>query len=186
MPASDPAMLGRAPDPIGEVLFENRKIEAAVDRLAREIEHQVGDRELILVAVLDGALIFAADLLRRLPGRTRLATVRASSYRGARTAPEDLEIHIPDVDLTGQHVLLVDDIVDTGRTLQQLQAALLTHRPASLQTCVLLDKPSRREVAVTVDWVGFTVPDRFVIGYGLDWDGWFRDLPYIAALDLPA
>jgi hypoxanthine phosphoribosyltransferase len=156
-------------------------IAGAVDRLAADITARHGHRELTVVAIMDGALVFAADLLRRLPMTTRLATLRASSYRSGQQSPGKLVLddHLPEV--RGRHVLLVDDIVDTGHTLDRIRAGLLALKPASLEICVLLDKPSRRQVQVPVDWVGLEIPDRFVVGYGLDDDGRHRSLRCIAA-----
>jgi len=160
-------------------------IARAVDHLAAGITARHGQRELMLVAIMDGALVFAADLLRRLPMTTRLATIRASSYRSGRHAPGTLVVDDQLPKVRGRHVLLVDDIVDTGRTLDRIRSALLDQEPASLEICVLLDKPSRRQIQVPVEWIGLEIPDRFVVGYGLDDDGRHRSLPCIAAA-LPA
>jgi hypoxanthine phosphoribosyltransferase len=156
-------------------------IAGAVDRLAAAITARHGHRELMLVAIMDGALVFAADLLRRLPMTTRLATLRASSYRAGRHVPGTLMVEDQLPEVRGRHVLLVDDIVDTGRTLDHIRSALLALEPAGLEICVLLDKPSRRQVQVPVDWIGLEIPDRFVVGYGLDDNGRHRSLPCIAA-----
>lgn len=174
---------GHLPPPDGlEILVPAARIADAVDRLAADLSGRYGGREITLVAVLDGALIFAADLLRRLPVRTRLATMRASSYRDGATRPGPLRLSPDAPDLAGRHVVVVDDIVDSGRTLARIRREIQALEPASLRACVLLDKPDRREVPVTVEWVGMAIPDRFVVGYGLDHDGRYRSLPYIAAL----
>ena len=164
-----------------EELHGPAAIARAVDRLAAGITARHRSRELMVVAVLDGALVFAADLLRLLPMTTRLATLRASSYRtpDQRSGNLVMETLLPDV--AGRHVLLVDDIIDTGRTLARIRSRLLAQEPASLEICVLLDKPSRRQISVPVEWIGLAVPDRFVVGYGLDDDGRHRNLPCIAA-----
>ncbi len=134
-----------------------------------------------MVAVLDGALVFAADLLRHLAMPTRLATIKASSYRGDTRSPGALRVLPGLPEVAGRHVVLVDDIVDTGHTLARIQNLLHAGQPASLDTLVLLDKPSGRQVQVQVDAVGLQVPDRFVVGYGLDDNGLYRNLPCIAA-----
>jgi len=169
------APLPTRPSPPGEILFSESTILGTVDRLAEAIGRAHAGHELCLVAVLEGALIFAADLLRRLRLRTRLATVRASSYRGPSRQASSLQEEWIEPDIRGRHVLLVDDILDTGRTLDRIRRRFLKLEPARLEICVLLDKPSR--------FTGLTVPDRFVVGYGLDYDGRYRNLPYIAALE---
>jgi hypoxanthine phosphoribosyltransferase len=169
--------------PPGEILFSQATILGTVDRLAEAIGRTHAGHELCLVAVLEGAMIFAADLLRRLRLRTRLATVRASSYRGTSREPSSLQQEWIEPDIRGRRVLLVDDILDSGRTLDRIRRRFLELEPSRLEICVLLDKPSRRVVEVPVEFTGLTVPDRFVVGYGLDYDGRYRNLPYIAALD---
>jgi hypoxanthine phosphoribosyltransferase len=169
--------------PPGEILFSQATILGTVDRLAEAIGRTHAGHELCLVAVLEGAMIFAADLLRRLRLRTRLATVRASSYRGTSREPSSLQQEWIEPDIRGRRVLLVDDILDSGRTLDRIRRRFLELEPSRLEICVLLDKPSRRIVEVPVEFTGLTVPDRFVVGYGLDYDGRYRNLPYIAALD---
>ena len=182
--ASSPRTRGAADLPAGaRVLFDRDAIRAAVDRLGADVRATYGDDPLTVVAVLHGALVFTADLIRRLDMPVQLETVTARSYRGDATTPGDLELRLEDAaHLTGRHVLVVDDILDTGRTLARLTTALETHRPASLRRAVLLDKPSRRVEPVTAEFVGLEVPDLFVVGYGLDHDGRWRNLPDIHAL----
>jgi hypoxanthine phosphoribosyltransferase len=168
-----------------EAIHEAPAIARAVDRLAAGITARHRDHELVVVAILDGALIFAADLLRRLPLTTRLATLKASSYRSGSQKPGVLHLDALEPDVAGRHVLLVDDIIDTGQTLNRIRTRLLDQAPASLESCVLLDKPSRREIDVPVEWIGLEIPDRFVVGYGLDHDGRHRSLSCIAAAVRP-
>lgn len=165
----------------GAILFHADQIAAAVDRLAADIAPRYAGLELTVVVVLDGALIFAADLLRRLPVPTRVETVKVTSYAAER--PAEVQFLAGPPVLGGRHLLIVDDILDSGRTLAALRARLLRERPASLRACVLLDKPSRRQIDVPIEWRGLEVPDCFVIGYGLDYDGRYRNLPSIARLD---
>jgi hypoxanthine phosphoribosyltransferase len=169
--------------PGSQVLFTGAQIAAAVDRLAGEIRAVYGDEELTVVAVLHGGLVFAADLMRRLDMPVRLGVVLASSYRGPSTEPGELQVQFnPELQLRGRHVLLLDDILDTGRTLMRLRDELRMHGPRSLRLAALLDKPSRRVVPLHADFVGFSIPDVFVVGYGLDWNERWRNLPDIVAL----
>jgi len=181
-----PAGTGWAPPelpPGARLLVGPDEIQRTVDRLGQELRATYTDGELTLVVVLQGALVFAADLLRRLTLPVRLETVNARSYVGAARSPGALQLALADLGaIEGRHVLVVDDILDTGRTLAALLAALQLRRPASLRSIVLLDKPARRQVALRADFTGMTVPDAFVVGYGLDHDGLHRNLPCLAAL----
>jgi hypoxanthine phosphoribosyltransferase len=166
-----------------QVLFTGEEILRAVDRLAAEVSAVYGDEELVVIAVLHGGLVFAADLIRRLDLPLRLGVVLASSYRGDATSPGELQLLLePTADVAGRHVLLVDDILDTGRTLTHLRAQLLARGPRSLRIAALLDKPSRRVVPIEADFRGLVIPDLFVVGYGLDWNERWRNLPDIVAL----
>ena len=128
-------------------------------------------------------MFFLADLVRALPGRSTMDFIAVSSYAGGTTSSGEVRM-LKDVDrgLQDRHVIVVEDIVDTGLTLNYLQGILRTRGPRSLRTACLLSKPSRRQVDVTVDYVGFTIDDQFVVGYGLDFDEHYRQLPYIGVL----
>jgi hypoxanthine phosphoribosyltransferase len=183
MSAGPPTATRALRPPGSEVLFTGSQIAVAVERLADEVRAVYGDEELTVVAVLHGGLVFAADLLRRLDMPVRLGVVLASSYRGATTQPGELHVQFqPQLELRGRHVLLLDDILDTGRTLMRLRDELSMHGPRSLRLATLLDKPGRRVVPLQADFVGFTIPDLFVVGYGLDWNERWRNLPDIVAL----
>jgi hypoxanthine phosphoribosyltransferase len=174
----------RDPRPAGSrVLYSGEQIRATVERLAREIRAVYGDEELTLVVVLHGGLVFAADLMRHLDMPLRVGVVLASSYRGTATTPGTLDVHLlPSLDLAGRHVLLLDDILDTGRTLARLRDEIRALGPRSVRLVALLDKPSRRAVPLQADFTGFRIPDVFVVGYGLDWNERCRNLPDIVAL----
>ena len=166
-----------------QMLFTGEEIREAVERLSRAIRATYGREELTVVAVLHGGLVFAADLMRRLDMPVRLGVALASSYRGGATEPGDLQVQMhPGLDVAGRHVLLVDDIFDTGRTLQRLRDELHAQGARSVRLATLLDKPSRRVVPLHADFTGFTIPDLFVVGYGLDWNERYRNLPDIVAL----
>lgn len=169
------------------VLISEDAIRARVDALAAQLSRDyAGVDELVLVGVLRGAFIFLADLSRRLTVPCRVDFVALSSYdrntvsSGAVRLVMDLR-----VDVSGKHVLIVEDIVDSGHTLAYLAALLRARGPASLKTCALTVKPARLQVPVTLDYVGFEIPDKWVVGYGLDHRDRHRTLPYIAVLDDP-
>lgn len=160
-------------------------IATRVAELAAQIDHDYeGADRLILIGVLKGSFIFLADLARRLRIARRIEFISVSSYGSKESEQGDAVRLIMDVrhDIGGEHVLLVEDIVDTGRTLGYLQRLLEARRPASLKTCTLLHKPQRTAERVTIDYLGFTIPDVWVVGYGLDYAERHRALPYIAQL----
>ena len=172
-----------APRP-GRVLVAEEEIRARVAELGRAITRDYAGTNPVLVGILQGAVPFVADLMRGLPIDLTVDFLRASSY-GAGTSSSGTVRIVADlsIDITGRHELIVDDIIDTGLTLAALKRTLEARRPQSLRTCVLLDKTGRRETEVTLDYVGFTIPNVFVVGYGLDYDGLYRNLPHVAALD---
>lgn len=158
---------------------------ASADRPNAHEDQAADDAEqpLILLGVLKGALFFLADLSREISVPAEIETISVASY-GKSTKSSGVVRILKDLDrdIAGADVLVVEDIVDTGLTLEYLLRVLATRRPRSLKVCSLLNKPARRVVDVTVDYVGFTIPDEFVVGYGLDYDQRYRNLPYIAAL----
>jgi hypoxanthine phosphoribosyltransferase len=171
------------PEGVARLLISAEEIRARVQTIADEIARDVGG-ELFVLGVLNGSLIFLADLVRRLPMRVRYDMIRASSYRAGRSSGAVRIESPPDASLiTGRDVLVVDDILDTGRTLSRIRELVLAARPRSLRTAVMLSKRVRRDVEVPVDYVGFEIDEGFVVGYGLDYEGRFRDLPYVGLLD---
>ena len=167
------------------ILLSTEQIQARVRGLAAEIEadHPAGET-LHLICVLKGAFVFLADLVRALRVPSTLDFMAVSSYAaGTTTTGEVRVLKDLDVALDGRHVVIVEDIVDTGLTLTYLQEILRARGPKTLRTACLLSKPSRRKVNVPVEYVGFTIEDRFVVGYGLDYAGQHRNLPYIGVLD---
>jgi hypoxanthine phosphoribosyltransferase len=165
-----------------EILLSEDQIQKRVAELARQLRSDYPD-ELHLIAVLKGAFVFLSDLIRHIPGDLSLDFIAAASY-GEGTASSGKVRLLNDLDhpIEGKHVVIVEDIVDSGTTLLQLQETLGAYKPRSLATLCLLDKPERRKVDVKVDYVGFTVADRFVVGYGLDCGGRYRNLRHIAVL----
>jgi hypoxanthine phosphoribosyltransferase len=171
-----------------EPLFSSEEIGARVLELGQEITtfyRKIGAREVVAVGVLKGSVLFLADLVRQLDLDVRIEVLGVSSYEGTSSTGNVRITHDLRADITGRHVLLVEDIVDTGLTLEFLRKVLEVREPSSLCVASLLDKPSRRKVTVDVDFVGFTIPDRFVVGYGLDFEQRYRQLPYIAVVKNP-
>lgn len=172
-------------DDLAKVIVSEKALQERVVELAWEIEaaYDSPDVGITVVAVLTGSVVFLSDLIRRLPFRLEIGYIAVSSYTGAVTAPQKTRlgaISLPEV--RDRHVLIVDDILDTGGTLRLVQKMLLKRQPASLRTAVMLRKPDKAPADVSVDYVGFDIGDVFVVGYGLDFDGHYRNLPYIAEL----
>ena len=170
-------------DDIEHILFNESEIVAGIDRVASEVTRAYRGSEFTVVSVLKGSCVFAADLIRRIPIPLELAFVAASSY-GDGTTANGLEINYfpAEGDIAGRNLLLVDDILDTGQTLFRLKSALLERGASAVRTCVFLDKPARRAVEFAADFRCFEVGDVFVVGYGLDFAGRYRNLPYVGAL----
>ena len=166
-----------------QILLSEAQIQRRVQELADEISHDyAGKGELILVGILKGAFIFLADLSRRLTIPRSIEFMAVSSYAdGDESSAVRLVMDLRR-NIEGKHVLLVEDIVDTGRTLHFLQEVLATRKPKSVRTCALTRKPDRVEVEATIDYLGFEIPDAWVVGYGLDYAEKNRTLPYIAAI----
>ena len=168
---------------VAEVLIEEEALQERVRELGREVSLDYGGRELLLVGVLKGAVFFMADLMRSLTVPCEIDFMAISSY-GASTDSSGVVRILKDLDINieGRHVLVVEDIIDSGLTLSYLMRNLEAREPASLEICALLTKPSRREIDVPVRYVGFEIPNRFVVGYGLDFAERYRNLPYVAVL----
>lgn len=165
-------------------LLSSAQLAEGIERLAAQVRDDSIDRPLTVIGVLTGSIMVVADLIRRLEGPVQLNMVWASSYRGTATSPGRLELRLDLLpDLTGHDVLVVDDIFDSGRTMQALMEELRRLGAARVRSLVLLRKEGRAEVVTQPDFVGFDIPDAFVVGYGLDFDGLWRHLPYLAALD---
>lgn len=166
------------------LLVSRRVIEETVSRLAAQISDDYREKHLVAVGVLKGAFIFMADLVRQIDVPLEIDFVTVSSYGSGTNSSRTITVH-QDIttDLSGKDVLVIEDIVDTGHTLCYLADHLKARGARSVRLCALADKPSRREQDVTIDYLGFTVPDQFVVGYGLDFDNRFRYLPDIYALE---
>lgn len=168
-----------------KTLLSEDQLREGIGRLAHEIARHYGDRPLTIVGVMIGCVVLLADLIRLLDMPLRVELVQARSYRQNSTRPGPLVLNLDllSSDIRDRDVLLVDDIFDTGRTLWELVPQLDELGPASIRTAVLLRKEGRSEVSMQPDFVGFDIPDAFVVGYGLDYNDLYRNLPYVAAID---
>jgi hypoxanthine phosphoribosyltransferase len=167
---------------IESVLISRQSIARRVRSLARQIEKDFAGRDLVIVALLNGTVVFLADLLRQLSLPLRLDFIGVSSYGGGTESAELVFTKELRLDVSGRDVLLVDDILDTGKTLFRVSAKLRRLGPRQIKICVLLDKPSRRVEKIAADYIGFTIPNHFVVGYGLDYAERYRNLPFVGVL----
>src|SRR5918998_5712640 len=167
----------------GRVLVSSEDIQEKVREIGRRITEDYRGQKLLLVGILRGAVVFLSDLMRHLELPCEIDFMEVSSY-GTGTQSSGVVRILKDLeeDITGKHVLIIEDIIDTGLTLSYLRRSLLARSPASLEVCAFLTKPSRRRVELEVKYLGFEVPDEFVVGYGLDYGGVYRNLPDICVL----
>src|SRR5579862_3981610 len=166
-----------------ESLISADLIAAKTDELGRRIRADYDDHQIILVGILKGSFIFLADLARAIGGDLEIDFAQTSSYSSGKSSSGVVQIRKDlDINIEGKHVLIVEDIVDTGSTLTHLRELLSTRKPETLKVCTLLSKPAARKVKIPVEYVGFEIPNEFVVGYGLDHGERYRNLPYIAIL----
>jgi hypoxanthine phosphoribosyltransferase len=168
---------------LAEVLLTDDQIRERIKTLAQEIKAVYGDGEFTIISLINGAVMFTADLMREIDNPVRLDCIRVSSY-GLKTKSIGTPqvIYSLTLDIARRDVLIIDDILDTGKTLKLVRDLVSELKPASVRTCVLLDKKARREVSMEADFVGFEIPDKFVVGYGLDFAERYRNLPGIGVL----
>jgi hypoxanthine phosphoribosyltransferase len=171
--------------PETQILISKAEIAAAVKRLAAEIKKDYQGKHLLLIGILKGSFVFMADLLRFLGLPLEVEFIQLSSYGRGRTTPGKLKV-VQGLrsSIKGKDVIIVEDIVDSGKSISFVMDYLQKKKPASLKICALTDKPSRRQVPVNIDYLGFTVPDKFIVGYGMDWDEKFRHLPDICFVEV--
>jgi hypoxanthine phosphoribosyltransferase len=167
-----------------QVLFTTEQIRVEVDKLAESVD-SAGKRSYLVLTVLKGAAIFSSDLVRIMRTPTELEYITASSYSGDFTPGQSIDIEELHLNATGRHVLIVEDIIDTGRTLERIHRKALEEHPATVTTVTLVSKTSRRNSAFEPDHYGFTITDELIYGYGLDFNQQYRDLPYIAIAPKP-
>lgn len=170
-------------DDVSEVLISHQQIRERTEELGRQITEDYDGKDPLLICILKGGLMFLADLMREIDLPLEIDFIAVSSY-GDSTESSGVVRILMDLErnIQGRHVLIVEDIIDTGRTLSYIIGNLRTRGPASIKVCTLLDKPARRELEIPIDYVGFTIPDRFVIGYGLDYGEIYRNLPFVGIL----
>ncbi len=168
---------------IDKVIITEEDIKKKVEELSKRLITDYKGKDITLVAILNGSLVFLSDLIRQMPFSMRLDTVGADTY-GAQTFPktEPRLLNSLKVDIQGRDVLIIDDIIDTGKTLKRVLEDISRYKPRSLKTCVLLNRPHRRQVELEPDYCGFRIGDEFVVGYGLDFNNCYRNLPFIATL----
>jgi len=168
---------------IQEVLFSEEELKACVERIGRQIQEDYAGKEIMLIGVLRGSFVFMADLCRVIDLPCTLDFMSVSSYgKGTKSKGQVQITKDLSEDISGRHVIVIEDILDSGNTLSYLLKMLQNRNPASIRLCTLLDKPDRREKEVEVHYRGFTIPDAFVVGYGLDYAEKYRNLPYIGIL----
>ena len=166
------------------VLIDHDELQARIAALAQEIRHDLPSEQIHLICVLKGAFLSLGDLIRALDGHVTIDFMACSSYGAGTSSSGEVRLSKDlDTRIEGRDVILVEDIVDTGLTLHYLQEVLRNRGPRSLRTACLLNKPSRRKIEVKVDYIGFTIEDKFVVGYGLDYAEQYRNLPYIGVLE---
>lgn len=170
---------------IEQVLVNEEELSAICDRIAAQMteEYKNSGRELIFIVILKGSIFFATDLLRRIPLPASIEFMKVSSYGKSTESSGFIQVQLDlKREITDADVVIVEDIIDSGRTLQKLQSLLLHRGAHSVKCCTLLDKPDRRQVDLEADYVGKVIPDAFVVGYGLDYDEQYRTLPYVGIL----
>ncbi|MHC4267151.1 MAG: hypoxanthine phosphoribosyltransferase [Planctomycetota bacterium] len=169
---------------IGKVLITETEIRQKVCELAQKLTVDYEHKNLTIIGVLNGSLVFLSDLIRQISFPVKIDTIRANAYVGASTSPKaevDIVKNIS-IDIENEHVLILDDILDTGKTLSRIVRMVKEYNPLSLKVCVFLNKVTRRDIEIAPEYSCFEVEDKFVVGYGLDFDNKYRNLPYIAVL----
>lgn len=164
---------------VGTPLITEDQIQRKVKELANRISKDYENKDLLVLGILKGSFMFLADLIRHIKSPLKVDFIIASSYIKSSSSGEVKIHYFPREELSGRDILLVEDIIDTGISLQYIKERILEKSPASLKICVLLDKKERRVVDVPIDYVGFSVPNKFIVGYGLDYQEMFRNIPYI-------
>lgn len=168
---------------ISKVLFSKEEIYKKVKELGTKITQDYEDKDLVIIGVLTGSIVFVSDLIREIDIPLEVSLIKVSSYGNSQVSSGIVKINQDtDINIEGKDVLIVEDIIDTGLTLKNLVELLTTRKPKSINICTMFDKPERRKVEIDVSYIGLKVPDEFIVGYGLDYAGKYRNLPYIGVL----
>ena len=176
-------MINEMEKDVARVLISEEQIRQRVKEMGAQISEDYAGKDVVLLCILKGAVQFFSDLSRQMTGNLEMDFMSISSYgNGKRTSGIVRIAKDMDTSITGRHVLIIEDIMDSGHTLKHLKKVLEAREPASLKICCLLDKPSRRECDITPDYTGFVIPNEFVLGYGLDFNNFYRNLPYVGVL----
>ena len=167
-----------------KTLIDVEKLQKRIEEMAQQIEEEYKGKEITLICILKGSVFFTVDLAKRINGDVKLEFIRVSSYGEGTESSGEIKMKLDLKDsINGKDVIVIEDIIDTGRTLSYLIEYLKMKKPTSVKLCTLLDKPDRRVKQVNVDYTGFQIPDKFVVGYGLDFDEKYRNLPYIGYIE---
>lgn len=167
---------------IEEILYNQEQLNQRMDEMAQKLDQDYRDKQPIVIPVMTGAMIFAADMVKRLDFKLTVDPIKASSYAGTSSTGKVKLVQDIKSDVNGRDVLFMEDIIDTGRTLKYLSELMKKRGAKSVKVCAMLDKPETREVDFKADYYGFTAPNAFLVGYGLDYNGLYRNLPYIGVL----
>lgn len=166
-----------------DILINESNLDKRIEELAKEIMRDYKDEDLVFVGVLKGAAVFMIELAKKIKNSVEFEFIQVESYQGTEST-EKIKLKQDLIDkIEGRNIIIIEDIVDTGRTLEYLREYIKKHNPKSVKVCTLLSKPSRRIVELNIDYIGFSIPDEFVIGFGMDYDQKYRNLPYIAKMN---
>ena len=168
---------------VPKILISEEEVVKRLDELARQIEKDYEGKDILALCILKGSIFFTVELTKRINKNIEFEFMEVSSYGSSKTSGEVRITKDLKYSIEGKHVLVIEDILDTGKTLKYLLNYLELKKPASIQLCTLLDKPERRQVEVEAEYVGFKVPDKFIVGYGLDFDQKYRNLPYVGYIE---
>ena len=168
-----------------KVLIDEKRLDERITEIAKQIKKEYAGKEITLICILKGSVFFTVDLAKKIDGDVKLEFIRVSSYEGSSTESSGeikMKLDLKD-SIQGKDVIVIEDIIDTGRTMQFLLDRIKKENVNSVKICTLLDKPERRVVELIADYVGFTIPNKFVLGYGLDYEEYYRNLPYIGYVE---
>ncbi len=165
-----------------EPYLTKAELDQAIERMAADIDHDYTGKKPLFIAILNGSFVFAADLFRKISIDAEICFIKLASYKGTKSSGQVITAIGLDIDIHDRHVIILEDIIDTGRTMNEFMPQLLHQQPASLELAVLLHKPEATVYPINIKYLGFSIPDKFVVGYGLDYDGYGRNIPELLRL----